>query len=355
MVIFPALLTDHGVMPAKIGIAATFEVLGGITSSFFLARIVANFGIIKTLRISAFLYAGAISLIYFYQSFLLWISFIFFMGYFWFVYVITRQAWLNILLTNEQRGVATGLFSMVIALGTAIGPIIVKFSGATNYSSFLISAALVLSSYAMVSFLKTDAAINIDSKKIPLKKFFKKNPRCFMTRFFLDFLICSLMIFTVIFGTKIGLSYEASGLLITSFMITGFFDVWVGFALKKFNPYKLINIGFLGCIYCFIIVILYAKSYPLLLALYFIFGMSVACIYVSVFKITNEDYAKEELVSANATFQIIGSIGALFGGLTTGLLIDIFGTQGFPITIILSCVFYLTFLVTYEKKYSKKN
>jgi MFS family permease len=81
--------------------------------------------------------------------------------------------------------------------------------------------------------------------------------------------------------------------------------------------------------------------------------MSIACIYVSVYKVANENYPKEKLVAANATFQLIGSIGSICGALFGGVLIKIFGANGFPIAIILSCVFYLTFLVIHEKKYSK--
>lgn len=354
IVTFPTILNKNGVSAAQIGAAFTIDVFGGVLMSFFLSRLVSAIGIMNALKISAFAYAISILLIYFYQNFYLWICFAFFMGICWFIYVITRQAWLNIFLKNEQRGIGMGIFSMIISFGIALGPVIVKFSGADNYSSFIISAFLVILSLFCILPLKNSIQPEIESDRIPLLSFFKKNPRAFVARFFLDFQTYLLLTFTVIFGARIGLSYEAAGLLVTSYMASGFFDVWVGFALKKINPYKMINIGFLGCIYCFIIIILYHDSYLLLLILYFLFGMSIACIYVSVFKITNEDYKREKLIAANSTFQIIGSAGSFFGSLTGGLLLDIFGTQGFPITMILSCVFFLSFLVTYEKKYSKK-
>jgi MFS family permease len=355
VVTFPTILSENKINPFVIGVAATFEIIGGIFASFFLSRIVAKIGMMSALRISAFSYAIAVSLIYFYQNIFLWIAFIFFMGCCWFIYVISRQAWFNIILKNEQRAIATGIFSMAISAGIALGPVIVSFSGAHNYISFLISAALVLLSYFCISKIKNSAPPKITSEKIPLKTFFKNNPRCFMTRFFLDFQTYCVLTFTVIFGVRTGLSYESAGLLVTSYMASGFFDVWVGFVLKKTSPYKMINIGFLGCIYIFLTITLYHNSYILLLILYFIFGLSIACIYVSVFKIANEDYPREQLVAANSTFQIIGSIGSLFGSLIGGLFLNLFDANGFLIAMILSSVFYLTFLVTYEKKYSKKN
>lgn len=355
LVTFPTILTINKIDPARIGLASTCEAIGGIFASFFLSRVVRKLGMMRALKFSACGYAAAISLIYFYKSFFLWTLFALFMGCCWFIYVIARQSWLNILLTNEQRGVATGIFSMVVAGGLALGPMIVNFSGASNYFSFIISAILVLFSYFFVSLLRKIPQPEIEPERIPLIDFFRQNPNCFMTRFFLDFQSYIVLIFTVVFGINIGLTYEKAGLLISAYMASGFFDVWVGFVLKRVSPYKLINIGFLGCLYCFITITLYSKSYPLLVALYFLFGMSIACIYVSVFKIANETYKKEKLVAANATFQLIGSIGSLSGALVGGILINIFGAQGFPIAIILSCVFYLTFLINYEKKYAKKN
>ncbi len=352
IVTFPTVLAKNHVSSLQIGLASTCDILAGILMSFFLSKLVAKLGLMRTLFIFSTLYTIAISLIYFYHGFYLWLGFCFIMGSSWFAYVITRQAWLNSLLTDSQRGVALGIFSMTISAGIAVGPVIVNFSGAENYLSFLISALLAALSFKSLSSIKSSSKPQVESRRIILKDFFKHNPRCFLARFFLDFQSYFLIIFTVVFGKKIGFTPEKSGLLISAYMASGFFDVFVGFLLKKYNPYKLINIGFLGCLICFLIVSIFYKSYLSLVIVYFFFGMFIACIYVSVFTIANADYKQEKLVAANATFQSIGSIGSLFGGLVGGCLMSLFGAAGFTVTIILSCVCYLSFLVIYEKKYS---
>lgn len=354
-VTFPTILNNHNVNPANIGISFTFDIAGGILAWMFLSQIVARFGLMTALGTAAFSYAAIILGIYFYHGFFLWTSLIFLMGICWFVYFITRQAWLNILVTDAQRGVALGLFSMISSAGLFLGPVIVTFSGAENYDSFLISALLVVISFLVLHPLRKTIQPKISPQKISVKDFIKNNPRCFLARFFLDFQSYFLMSFSVIFGKKIGLSYEAAGLLISAYMASGFCDIMVGFLLRKFNPYKIINVGFLGCMYCFIAIIFYSESYKFLLAIYFIFGIFIAFIYVAVFKVTNDDYSKEKLVAANSTFQLIGYVGALSGSLIGGFLFNIIGKQGFPITIVLSCAFYLIFLVIYEKKYAQKN
>ncbi|MDX2083231.1 MAG: MFS transporter [Rickettsiales bacterium] len=347
-VTFPAILNKNSVDAAHVGIVFMLDSFGGILMSFFLSRLIKQLNILRALMISSCCYALIILLIYFYQNLYLWGVFAFLMGNLWFIYVITRQSWLNILLKDKQRGVATGIFSMLISAGVALGPVIVSFSGAENYLSFVISAVLTLTSFSVLLLAKTTANPRLESERISLTEFFKTNPRIFLSRFFLDFQTCSLVFFSVIFGIKIGLSYELAGLLISAYMASGFFDVVVGFLLKKFNPYQLINLGFIGCLCCFLLII-FIHNYQFLLSAYFFFGIFIACIFVSSFKVCNEDFKSKKLVAANATFQLIGSIGAICGSLTSGILLNIFSAVGFPISIVLSCIFYLSFLVIYEK------
>jgi MFS family permease len=350
VVAFPTILSEHGVSSAKIGIAATTDILAGILIAFFLSKIAAKFGLMRTLFFSSSLYAIATALIYFYQNFYLWLTFCFIMGSTWIAFVVTRQSWLNSLLHSKHRGIGLGIFSLSISAGIAFGPVIVSFLGANNYSSFLASAFLTLLSFQVISRIKTDVEAHIESDRLNLKEFFKNNPRCFLAKFFSDFQGYFLIIFTVIFGKKIGLTPEKSGLLLSAYMLSGFFDVYVGFLLKKYDPYKLINIGFLGCLTLMSIISIYHSSYPFLLISYFVFGLFVALIFVSSFTVVNEDYPKKKLVAANASFQLIGSTGALCSGLIGGYFINIFGSYGFTITIIFGCISYLSFVIYHDKK-----
>jgi len=353
MVTFPALLNKNNVESSHIGFAFTFDIAGNIIMSFLLSRIVAKLTIGKGFKIASFSYASIILISYFYQNLFLWIFLVFLMGNLWFMQVITRQSWLNILVNNERRGIAIGILSTAVSIGIALGPLIVKILGSSNYFSFVTSAIFVIGSYFCLKPLFNNSEPKITSERISFLQFFRNNPRAFLARFFVDFQIYLCFSFTVIFGIGIGLKSEIAGLLISAYMTSAFFDLWVGFALKKWDPYKLINCGFLGSLICFIGIIFFKQYYIFLLISYFFFGITIAMIYVSVFKVINEDYSKEKLVAANATFQLIGSCGALSGTLLCGFLVKIFNASGFPITIILGCVCYLSFLVFYEKKISK--
>lgn len=354
IVTFPALLLKNGANPFQIGLSSNAEVLASILTSLFLTKLVEKLGFFKSFTTATLSYCIAILIIFFCKNFYLWLAIVFLMGSCWFIATILRQSWINIIINDNQRGVIAGVYSMMISAGLAFGPVIVKILGAENYFSFLCSSALVLVSLIAINLAKPDSFnLKTGSEKISLKKFFKDNPLCFLGRFFIDAATYCLIIFTVVFAKRIGLSAEKGGLLLSAFMTSGFFDVLVGFLLKKYTPNRLINIGFLGSLGCFSIITLCLtlslNSFEILLGLYFIFGMFVACAFVSVIALTNQTYQKESLIAANAALQAAGSSGSLVGVFIGGIFIQIFGATGFPISVILICLCYLTFFFIHEK------
>lgn len=349
-VIFPATLTLKGFLAHNIGIFFAFDTLGCIVMSLILSKIVAQLHVLQTIKISAIAYCLIVAAIYFCQSFYLWLAFSFTLGAFWFMYVITRQAWFNILLNSKKRGIASAIFTMAIAFGIFLGPVIVKFSGATNYASFLISSLLVAASLLCLYPLRNAPKPEITPEKIKLTTFFKDNPKIFLARFFIDFQTFVILTLTVSFGIHNGLSAETAGLLISAFMISCVLDIFIGVAITKLNPQKIINFGFIVSLACFISIALFKQYYLALLVSYFILGIAGGCIFITTLNVNNENYSKDKLVAANATFQLIGSLGSISGALISACLINFIGILGFLITITASPIIYLSFILFYDKK-----
>jgi len=350
VVIFPAKLLENGITSAQIGFASAFEVVGGVIMSLYLGRFIKKIGVTKSLFFSSATYALAIGLIFFCKIFYFWLALVLIMGSCWVINVIARQAWIHSIISDENRGIMSGIYSMILTIGLATGPLLVKYFGAEGYISFAISTSMIFASFLIIQNLNNHTSLKIESGKIPFRDFFKKNPRCFLGRFFFDFISFSVVGFSVVFGKKLGFSSEDAGLLITAFMASFIFDVITGILLKKYDAYKLIKIGFIGFLICVSIIGIYHESYKLLLVIFFIMGICAAFIYVSIMTAVNSDYGKEDLIAANSTMQVIGSSGSLLAGLINGFLITIFSAQGFIIAISLSCIIYLTFLFYYEKK-----
>ena len=79
-VIFPATLTLKGFLAHNIEVFFALDMLGGILMSLILSKIVAKLHVLKTIKISAIAYCLIVAIIYFCQSFYLWLIFSFTLG-----------------------------------------------------------------------------------------------------------------------------------------------------------------------------------------------------------------------------------------------------------------------------------
>lgn len=349
LIAFPAILLKNEVPPFLIGSASSAEVLAGIILSFFLSRIIARISIINAALLFGFIYCASILSIFFYKNFYLWLFFCIIDGGCWFALFVIRQAWINHLIHDKNRSIILALTTTIFCCGFIAGSFIVKFTGAENYLSFLLSSGFIAFSILTLLLIKNTHPRNIDSQRIGFYEFFKHNPRIALAKLLLDLQNFCLVALTVVFGVKIGLTPEDAGLLIGAFMASGFCDLYAGFLATKYDRYKMIKAGFAGCLITIIIAIFAYKYYSVLLILYFLFGASTASIFVATLTITNESFAKEKLVAANSTLQSLGSIGSLIGTLCGGFFIEVFDFYGFFIAIILANISYLFFNFYYEK------
>ncbi len=340
---FSATLINHNISPFLIGIAASIELLAGVKISFILSKLVARIKILYAVIMFGIIYALSIALIFFYQNFYLWLFFCTLNGACWFSLLVIRGAWINALINDKNRSVILALTTTVFCGGFAFGSLIIKYLGAQNYSSFLLSSSLIAVSILALILIKNTMPKKIDSQRISFREFFKHNPRIALARFLLDFQNSCIVCLTIIFGVKIGLTPENAGLLIAAFMASGFFDLYAGFLVKKYNRYSMIITGFATCFIMIVAAIFLYKSFAALMAIYFFFGAGTALIFVAALTITNESFSHEKLVAANSTFQSIGSLGAVFGSIVGGLFMQFLGFYGFFITIILAEVVYLIF------------
>ena len=216
IVAFSAVLLNHQVSPFLIGTANAIEVFSSIILSFFFSKIVSRLTILKAAIVFAAIYCASILSIFFYQNFYLWLFFCVLNGSSWFALFVIRQAWINHLVHDKNRSIILALTTTIFCGGFIGGSFVVKYFGALNYTSFLLSSSFIALSILILILIKDTRPKTIDSQRIGFYDFFKHNPRVALAKFLLDLQNFCLITLTVIFGVKIGLSAENAGLLITN-------------------------------------------------------------------------------------------------------------------------------------------
>ena len=364
IVIMPALLIKNDISATKIGIASIFELSGSIIMSFVLHKIVKKLGVSSAVKYATIIYAVIVLISYFFLGFFFWLAIALSTGFCWFICTIIRQFWLNSLVNNRYRGLLIGAFSMIISFGLVIGPAIVSLTSADNYFNFVLSAFLLLLSYYILQyFCHTKLPEISEQKYLPLKELISKHPNLASGRFFLDFICFSFVSFVVVFATKKSLTPEQGCLFYAAFSLSGILDLIVGILLVKYpKPQKMLNIGFIICL-CGSFLLFCSGSFGFFTVIFFLIGCGIACIFVTCYKMLNDEYSNENSdnennrgVAANATFQRIGSIGAMCGSITTGIAIDLVGANGLAITVLIASIcYFITFQATKIRKIAIAN
>lgn len=350
VIAFPAILISNNISSFLIGFSSTNEIIFGLIGSIFIARIAKKTSVIKSAVAISIIYASTIFAIFFYKNYYLWLFLSGLTGASWVCLYVIRQAWINSIISDKNRSLILALISTFFCIGFIIGTFIVKHYGALNHKSFMVSSSLILLSVLMLILVKKTQPQDLESPAIKIKDFVKKLPSESLARFLLDLQIATIVCLGVLFGTKIGLSIEDSGFLLAGLMVSGLFDLYAGFLVKRFNRHNMILLGFCGALISILIGAIFYKIYAILWISFMFLGAFSALIMIATLTIVNESFKKSDLIAANGTFQAIGSIGSICGCLFGGILIQIFDFYGFFALIIFTNLLYLTFIIAKKQR-----
>jgi MFS family permease len=347
--ILPTKLISAGYSSIYIAFSALIETVAAIFIMNFLSKIVAKFSAFWTIFSFSLVLFCNILAIKFVENYVIWLIFIALNGMAFMSIAIIRNAWINAMVQDKNRSIIVALSSTVFCVGFAIGPFLVKFIGANNYSSFVFSSSLTLASLLILSFAKFSQPKKIDSNKIKIKEFVKNTPHAAFARFLNEAMIASIIFLAIIFGAKLNYSFENSALFISCFMVSGFFDVYAGLLLRKNKIEKIMRLGFFLSLFVSFLAFIFREYYYVLLVAFFCFGASIALSFIAALTEVNSSYKKERLTAANATLQIIASSGAIFGCLFSGILMEFFSFYGFFLALAFYSVAYLVFDLIFRR------
>jgi cyanate permease len=227
----------------------------------------------------------------------------------------------------------------MLCLGFALGPLLVKIVGAGQYWLFVISAFLVLLSCFLLLFIRHQQP-KPDENKIDYWQIFKNHKNSFIARFLLDLQGVVIVLFTVIYGVKNGLSAENAGILVSAFMLVGLLDCFIGWLIKNRNLQKYINIGFVGTLIFISLLPLVILNYYLAMLIYVIYGWFVSLIFIASITKVNHNQNQNDLIAINSVFQAVGGLGAFCGIILAGIFMQFFGADGFVILLVMANLTY---------------
>jgi MFS family permease len=339
VVSLPLILYQHQVSSILIGVIAGVEILAGVLIAKYLYRLSYKVGALKIMLIFDVIEAIVIFILPLYYYFCWWVFLVFISGLSWFSIITLRQAWLNMITTNNHRSMILALSSTMLCAGFALGPILVKIVGAGQYLLFVVAAILALASCFSLLIIKNHQP-KLNDEKADYWQIIKTHKNSFIARFLLDLQVAVVILFTVIYGLKNGLSAENSGILVSVFMLIGLADFFIGWMIKNKELQKYINLGFFGALISMAFLPFVIHNYNLSILVYATYGWFVGLVFISTITEVNHNQNKKDLIAINSALQAAGGLGAICGTLLVGVFMQIFDANGFVALIILTNLAY---------------
>ena len=333
--VFSIVLKENNINDFLIGFSDSVRRFSGIIFMLFVPFLVNKFGLYKISMLSILLYTITLLLMPFFVNYYLWIFYVILFGAGMMAFMAFIDSVLNVMVNNENRSKINGLINVIVLLGIAISPIILKFTSAKSYFIFGLCGILNIINLISYSKLKTQYKNISFIKNLQLVKFVKELPYVFLSKIFLEFLGATLFVFTVIYANSKGYSYENAGLLLSLYCISGLiFSYATGYLYNKVkDKEKLLIKGTLITIGLIFMIPVAINNPYFLFIVYFLLGISTGFIHLGCLIILNENYKKEELVSANSTLAIVGSISMIFAGIVSGFFMEKFDSMIMSIAI----------------------
>jgi len=247
---------------------------------------------------------------------------------------VCGEAWLNQVADDATRGRVVALYSMAVAGGFALGPLVLSATGSQGLTPFVVSCAvMLLSAVPLLPVLREAPRLSGDQTG-SLYRYFLRAP--------VAMLLCALFAaadgvlisFLALYGKEAGLSEARALYLITLMGIGGIAGQFpIGWLADRIDRMLLAGL-------CTLLTVATSLAMPLAIAhspwnylFMLVFGAVLSGIYTVALVIIGEQFKGADLAAASALFGVMWGAGAVLGPQLGGLAYDYLPLYGIPFLI----------------------
>ncbi len=246
------------------------------------------------------------------------------------VLFVTSEYWINAIAPPRNRGFVLGFYMTSLAGGFAVGPGILGFVGTAGATPFIVATALfVLAALPIVLWSGKVPGIRSE-QPVPVLRFFTSLPEATLAGLLYGAIETASLGLLPVYALRTGLSPETGALFVTLFAFGNvLFQFPMGFASDMMDRSKLLLwLAILGLCGAFALAFLGLAQFALFCGLLVIWGGIVGSLYAVGLAHLGSRYSGPELVSANAAYVMLYSLGMLGGPLIAGFGMDLTPPSG---------------------------
>jgi MFS family permease len=328
-------LSRLGYSSFAIGAVTAASLIAVILCGPFYPRAIVRLGL-KRCIVSGIVFAAAILLLMpLWPSVPLWLVLRFVAGCALGLVWIASEIWMNSVSSTESRGTVMGIYGTVFSIGIVAGPILLEFTGTQGAKPFAIGAAcLILTLLPLAALRQVTSAAQEFTPLRGLSGALKTAPIVMLAALVAGLVESADLTLLPLFGMHAGLDERAALLLVAVFMAGNVvLQVPIGLLADRYGRRTLLGVCAVAS--CIGPLLLQASlGAPLLLwPLLFVWGGTLYAFYSQGVALLGEEFAVEELPSANTLFVMVYCLGGVIGPSAGGVAMDLWPSRGLPILL----------------------
>lgn len=328
------ILTDRGYGETIVGANAATMALGLATATFLIPRLTATLPAARLVVGSLCLAAAAILGFALFPSLAAWFGLRFMLGFCINVVFVLGEAWLNAACTENLRGRVASIYTAVLSVSFAIGPLGVPAFGKESGFGFAAGAALV--ALIAFSFAVLTRRARVRPEPAPpgsLLGFALAAPHLVLMVCVFAFVDAAAISLLPVYFVEKGLTegWAATTVTVLFIGVVGSMPI-VGYALDRLNRRAVAAACALTAAVAALLLPFADAQGWLVWLLLFVLGGAFSGIYACALTGLGEEFKGGLLVAGSAMFALSYAAGGIVGPATVGPLMETVGLEAVPVS-----------------------
>jgi MFS family permease len=331
--LIPLILESRGTAASLIGFNAAMGPLGIIIAGPFLPRLVSHFGSKRVVWTVIAVIIASLLAFNLTDDLIAWFVLRFIFGIAVGTLFTVSEAWILSFAEQGNRGRIMAIYTSVLSITFAFGPLIIPFTGIEGWLPWLIGIAFLCLSVFPLLFVKPDENVFAQKEGTGFIGFFGRAPLLLFAVASVTLSDQIILSFFQIWGIRNGLSLEmASWLLGFGIIGNALLQYPVGMLADRWSRMGVVILAGIVTI-VFTISLNWVVSSWLIWPVMLILGTSYFAIYTVSLAVMGDNFKGPDLIAGSAAFSAMWGIGGIVGPSLAGVAVDIGGINTVPYSV----------------------
>lgn len=329
------ILERRGISSTMIGLNSAMAGIAAMVAAPLTTKLAHRYGVAPTMIWAVLLSALSALGFYYADDFWLWFPLrVAFHGATTTLFVLS-EFWINAASPPSKRGLVLGIYSTVLSLGFAAGPLLLRLVGSEGVLPFLVGAGVVLLAAVPIFVARGESPVLNEKPEMHFFRYIFLVPTATAAVFVFGAVEAGGLSLFTLFGTRSGFLESQTAVLLTVMGIGNvIFQIPLGLLSDRISDKRplltlLAIIGLMGSLALPLLI----DNWMLMAVILLFWGGSVSGLYTIGLGHLGQRLTGSDLAAANAAFIFCYAVGTIAGPLAIGTSIDLAGGNGFAYAI----------------------